>query len=144
MHLAAYFPQIKTVHVVCAAVSISLFTSRGVWVIASGRGIWHWLRVAPHIVDTVLLGSGLTLAFLIRQYPFLNSDWLTAKVIGLIVYVALGVVVFRGPRSPFLRATAGLMALLVFAYIVSVAFSKQPAGFLALTQSAFCGSCTVM
>lgn len=132
MHLAAYYPQIKTVHVICVAASIGLFVSRGVWILAAGRSLWHWLRVAPHIVDTVLLGSGLTLAFLIRQYPFVNSDWLTAKVIGLIVYIALGVVVFRGPRSPVIRATSGLMALLVFAYIVSVAVSKQPAGFLAL------------
>lgn len=130
MHLAAYFLQIRTVHVVCVAASISLFVVRGAWVLLSGRGLWRWLRVAPHIVDTLLLASGLTLAFLIQQYPFFNSDWLTAKVVGLIAYIALGVVLFRGPRSTIVRATAGLMALLVFAYIVSVAVSKQPAGFL--------------
>ncbi|AWN15745.1 SirB2 family protein [Salinisphaera sp. LB1] len=126
----AYYDAIKTVHVTCVALSGSLFASRALWVLLSKRALWRWLRVLPHLIDTLLLASGLTLAFLIHQYPFLNSDWLTAKVIGLIVYIALGVAVFRG-RQTGTRAVTGLMALIVFAYIVSVAFSKQPAGFLA-------------
>lgn len=130
-HLAAWYPQMRMVHVVCVATSISLFVARGAWILLSGRRLWRWLRVVPHIVDTLLLASGLTLAFLIQQYPFYNSDWLTAKVIGLVVYIGLGITLFRGPRSRTVRATTGLMALIVFAYIVSVALSKQPLGFFA-------------
>ncbi|KEZ76575.1 SirB2 family protein [Salinisphaera hydrothermalis] len=126
-----YYDAIKTVHVTCVALSGSLFASRALWVLLSGRALWNWLRVLPHLIDTLLLASGLTLAFLIHQYPFLNSDWLTAKVIGLIVYIALGVAVFRAPYNRAGRAVISLMALTVFVYIVSVAFSKQPAGFLA-------------
>ncbi|MGB7756097.1 MAG: SirB2 family protein [Salinisphaera sp.] len=124
-----YYDAIKTIHVTCVALSGSLFAARALWVLLSGRALWHWLRVLPHLIDTLLLASGLTLAFLIHQYPFLNSDWLTTKVIGLIVYIALGVAVFRGQHSRAGRALTGLMALTVFAYIVSVAISKQPAGF---------------
>jgi uncharacterized membrane protein SirB2 len=130
-HLADWYLQIRMVHVACVATSITLFVVHGSWIVLSGRGLWRWLRVAPHIVDTLLLASGLTLAFLIQQYPFYNSDWLTAKVIGLVVYIGLGVTLFRGPRSRAVRAMVGLMAVLVFAYIVSVALSKQPLGLFA-------------
>jgi len=90
------------------------------------------LRVLPHVIDTLLLASGLTLAFLIHQYPFVNSAWLTAKVIGLVVYIALGVMVFRGAQGRLGRALNGIAALLVFVYIISVALTKQPSGFLNL------------
>jgi uncharacterized membrane protein SirB2 len=111
--------------------SFSLFLSRGLWLLLRpARPLWRWLRIVPHMVDTALLASGLTLAFFIRQYPFVNSDWLTAKVIGLIVYITLGVIAFRGLRLKVGRWLVWAMALLVFGYIVSVALSKQPAGFL--------------
>lgn len=130
MSLAAHYLDIKHVHLTCVALSITLFAARGIRVVGFGGVLWRWLRVIPHIVDTLLLASGLTMAFLIHQYPFLNSDWLTAKVIGLIVYIALGIMVFRGPDSRIERGAAGVSAMIVFAYIISVAVSKQPAGFL--------------
>jgi uncharacterized membrane protein SirB2 len=125
------YSWIKLVHIACVGLSFSLFFTRGLWLLLRpARPLWRWLRIAPHMVDTALLASGLTLAFFIRQYPFVNSDWLTAKVIGLIVYITLGVIAFRGLRLRAGRWLVWVMALLVFGYIVSVALSKQPAGFL--------------
>lgn len=129
--MVEYYGAIKTLHMACVALSGGLFVTRGLWVLLSGRRLWPWLRVLPHLIDTLLLASGLTLAFFLQQYPFFNSGWLTAKVIGLIAYIALGVAVFRSHQSRSARALSGLMAGLVFVYIVSVAVSKQPAGFLA-------------
>lgn len=126
-----YYGWIKLVHMSCAALSVSLFAARGLWLLTSERPLWRWLRVVPHVIDTLLLASGLTLAFLIRQYPFVNSDWLTAKVIGLIVYIVLGVVVFRALAPRAARWLLWIVAILVFGYIVSVAVSKNPAGFIA-------------
>jgi len=131
MDIVAFYSATKLVHMTCVALSGSLFAGRGLWMIATRRGLWHWLRVAPHLIDTLLLASGFTLALLIHQYPFVNSDWLTAKMFGLIVYIGLGMMMFRGAHSRCGRALTGLIALLVFAYIVSVAISKQPAGFVA-------------
>lgn len=118
-------------HITCVALSLTLFAGRAGRLLLAGVRPAGWLRVLPHVIDTVLLASGLTLAVIIGQYPFYNSDWLTAKVLGLVIYIACGVLVFRGPRSPSLRIPAAAAALLVFAYIVSVALSRQPAGFLA-------------
>lgn len=125
-----YFP-IKLIHMICVGLSVTLFAARGVWLLTSGRPLWRWLRVVPHIVDTLLLASGLTLAFMIRQFPFVNSGWLTAKIVGLIAYIALGVWVFRGRQPRAARWVIWAAAIIVFAYIVSVAVTKQPAGFVA-------------
>lgn len=130
MEIAAFYTSIKLIHMGCVGLSGSLFAARGLWVVATRRGLWRALRVIPHVVDTLLLASGLTLAFLIHQIPFVNSPWLTAKVIGLVVYIALGVMVFRGAQGRLGRTLNGIAALLVFAYIVSVAVTKQPTGFL--------------
>lgn len=130
MDIASFYTGIKLTHMACVALSGSLFAVRALWVVVSRRGLWRALRVIPHVIDTLLLVSGLTLAFLIHQYPFVNSLWLSAKVIGLVIYIALGVMVFRGAQGRLGRALNGFAALLVFAYIISVAVSKQPAGFV--------------
>ncbi|HET7371640.1 MAG TPA: SirB2 family protein [Gammaproteobacteria bacterium] len=125
------YSSIKLFHMTCVGLSVSLFAARGIWVLATGRGLWRPLKVVPHIIDTLLLASGITLAFYIRQFPFVNSDWLTAKIVGLIAYIALGVWVFRGRQSRGARWVVWTAAVTVFGYIVSVAVTKQPAGFLA-------------
>ncbi|HET6655103.1 MAG TPA: SirB2 family protein [Gammaproteobacteria bacterium] len=124
------YSSVKLIHITCVGLSVSLFAARGIWLLASGRGLWRWLRVVPHIVDTLLLASGITLAFYIHQFPFVNSDWLTAKIVGLIAYIALGVWVFRGKQSRAARWVIWTAAIVVFGYIVSVAITKQPEGFL--------------
>lgn len=130
MDSTTLYITIKTIHVSCVATSIALLIGRASWQLIYGRRLWWWLRVMPHVIDTLLLASGLTLAFLIHQYPFVNSDWLSAKVYGLVMYIALGLMIFRGPDSRTVRALASLGALLVFGYIVSVAITRQPSGFL--------------
>lgn len=129
MDIVAFYTPLKQVHMACVGLSVGLFAIRAGWVVATQRRLWRALRVIPHVIDTLLLASGLTLAFLVQQYPFVNSAWLSAKVLGLGVYIALGVLVFRGAEGRLGRALTGVAALLVFAYIVSVAVSKQPAGF---------------
>jgi uncharacterized membrane protein SirB2 len=87
-------------------------------------------RTLPHVIDSVLLMSALTLAWLLRLNPA-SAPWLLAKVLALVVYIGLGMVALR-PRLPLpVRAAAWLAALGTFGYIVSVAVSKSPAGFFA-------------
>jgi hypothetical protein len=59
-----------------------------------------------------------------------DAPWLLAKIVGLVVYVGLGVVALR-PGRPRARARRGVArALAVVAWIVSVALTKSPLGFL--------------
>lgn len=63
----------------------------------------------PHVNDTVLLASGIVLAITIRQYPGV-SPWLTAKLLGLLGYILLGMVAFRFGCRRRLRTASWLGA----------------------------------
>jgi uncharacterized membrane protein SirB2 len=57
-------------------------------------------------------------------------NWLSAKIIALLVYIGLGMVALRFGKSRKTRVNAWLLALLTAVYIISVAYSKSPLGFL--------------
>jgi len=112
---------LKYVHVTAVATSFVLFFLRGIWMMqASGRLSARWVRVVPHVVDTVLLASAITLAVLTAQYPFVQS-WLTAKVLALLAYIVVGSIALRRGPTRRTRIVAWVMALAVFGYIVAVA-----------------------
>ncbi|GAB4346124.1 MAG: hypothetical protein Kow006_04200 [Gammaproteobacteria bacterium] len=128
--LANYYLEIKLLHMSCAALSFLLYTTRGIWMLTGSR--WHSTFVArrlPHWNDALLLTMGILLTMILRQYPG-THDWLTAKLIALLVHIGLGFVAFRGPESRRVRVTAWLGSLLAFGYIVAVALTRQPLPFL--------------
>ena len=125
---------LKVVHVACAILSISGFALRGILMLADSPLLAaRFARVAPHVVDTVLLASALWLAALIGQFPFVQG-WLTAKLLALIAYIVLGTVALKRARGKAARAVAFALALGTAAYIVSVALTRDALGFLALLQ----------
>ncbi|MGH8123312.1 MAG: SirB2 family protein [Rudaea sp.] len=123
-----FYLQIKIVHVACVMLSGSLFTARGLMMLAGSRYTDHrLLRFASYAIDTTLLVSALLLVSILRQYPFVQS-WLTVKVLLLIVYIVLGVFALRRGRTRAVRGGFLAAALLVFAFIVSVAITHNPRG----------------
>ena len=123
---------IKSVHQLCALTSLSLFILRGIWMLQeSPRRARRWVKILPHAVDTALLASAVALALMLRQDP-LTHAWLSAKLVALLVYIGLGLVALHYGKTKGVRATAWIGALAVFAYIVSVALTHNPLGFLAL------------
>ena len=122
---------LKLVHVACAIASISGFALRGILMLLDSPLLaTRFARIAPHVVDTVLLASALWLAALLGQYPFVQG-WLTAKVLALIAYIVLGTAALKRARSKTVRTVAFALALTAAAYIVSVALTRDPLGFLA-------------
>lgn len=125
MDIASHYFAIRTLHIACVSASGALFLLRGLWMLAAPAMLQRrWVRALPHLVDTLLLASAITLAMLSGQYPF-AQDWLGAKVVALVLYVLLGAVALRRGRTRTIRAGAFVAALLTFAYIVSVAVTKQ-------------------
>ena len=117
---------LKAVHVTSVATSYTLFFVRGMWMMYMPQMLTRrWVRVVPHVVDTVLLASAIAMAVTIRQYPF-AVGWLTAKVIGLVVYVGLGTIALKRGKSRRIRVAAWIAAQAVFAYIVAVALARNP------------------
>jgi uncharacterized membrane protein SirB2 len=117
---------LKYLHVSCVVASGCGFVLRGVWMLVdSPRLQQRWVRIFPHIVDTGLLGSAIALAMLSGQYPLAQS-WLTAKVVGLVAYILCGTMALKRGRTKAVRAGFFVAALLIFAYIVSVALNRSP------------------
>jgi uncharacterized membrane protein SirB2 len=127
---AAMVQFLKLVHVTCVVLSIGGLATRsalsfaGVKVPKSG-----WLGWAPHAVDSLLLAAAIGLMITTGQYPFVQT-WLTVKVLAVTCYIILGSVLLDAGRSRASRLAAGLGALLLFGFIVSVAISRNPLGIL--------------
>lgn len=117
---------IKYLHVTCVVLSVSLFVLRATLELR-GYAWRHWrvLRVAPHVIDTLLLGSALWLAWRLGQYPFVQG-WLTAKVLALLAYILLGMRALGRHTPQRQRLPYFVAALASVAYIVGVALTRSP------------------
>ena len=121
---------LKQFHLATIAITLTLFVLRGVWMMAdSPRLQARWVRIVPHVNDTLLLASGLSLAVLLGQYPLVNG-WLTAKLFALILYIVLGTVALKAGRTKGMRIASWIAALLVFGYMVAVAVTRAPVPFM--------------
>jgi uncharacterized membrane protein SirB2 len=116
----------KNIHVTCVVITISFFIIRGLWVLFDSKlQNQQWPRKLAPVIDTLLLASAITFAVQIQQYPIVNS-WLSAKVIGMILYIGLGAVALKYGKTKRIKIMAFAASLFVFAYIVSVALTKNP------------------
>lgn len=116
---------LKQVHVACAVLSYAGFFVRGVWMIRGSVLLERrWVKIVPHVNDTVLLASAIAIAAMSRQYPFVDG-WLTAKVLALALYIGLGMLALKPSRARPQRIAAWVAAQLVFIYIVAVAVTRN-------------------
>jgi uncharacterized membrane protein SirB2 len=121
---------VKHLHITCAAISGSFFIVRGIWKLRDSAMLERrWVRILPHLVDTLLLASALTMVFWSGQYPFVQN-WLTAKVLALLAYIVLGTIALKRGKTPAIRAWALAAAVTLFGYILAVAISRQALPFL--------------
>ena len=126
-----FYPQIKLVHIVAVLASGGLFFLRGLALHLGGK----WAMAAPlrylsYTIDTVLLTAALMLATILHQYPFVHG-WLTSKVFLLVSYVGLGTFALKRGRTREIRVACWIAALLVYAFMITVARAHHPLGVLA-------------
>jgi len=124
------YELVKLVHQAAVGVSITGFAVRGAAALAGAAWVrGRAARTLPHVVDTVLLASAVMLAWMLRLDPF-ATPWLLAKIVGLLLYIGLGMLALRQGVPRALRSAAFAAALLCFAQIVAVALTKHPTGLL--------------
>ena len=117
---------VKYLHVSCAALSYGGFFARGILMMRAAPMLQaRWVRIVPHVVDTILLASAIALSVMSRRYPFVEP-WLTAKAVALVVYIGVGTVALRRGKTRRARIIAWIMAQIVFVYIVAVAVTRNP------------------
>ena len=117
---------IKMAHITFALLSISFFIVRAAWSVFESPILQKtWVKILPHVIDTLLLASALYLVVASSQYPF-QQPWLTAKLLALIVYILLGTMAIKRGKSPLKRGLFALLAIAVFGYMLAVAFYRSP------------------
>jgi len=122
--------MIKDVHVATVLISISFFIVRFFWMVSGSKLLTiKPVKILPHINDTVLLISAIVLAVKIEQYPFVDH-WLTVKVVALLAYIVIGTVALKRGKTKNARIAAGFIAIFIFIFMMSVAGTRDPAGFL--------------
>lgn len=121
---------LKQAHMSLALLSIAGFIVRWCWRMLQSRlATTKIARIVPHVVDTLFLGTAVLLGSMIGD-RVLSAAWFGAKITGLVLYILLGMIAMHTAPSVRRSLPAFIAAVLVFAWIVSVARTKMPLGVL--------------
>lgn len=116
----------KHAHTTFALLSILFFIVRAYWSVAGSSTLQRkWVKISPHVIDTLLLACAIALMVITAQYPFVQG-WVTAKLLGLIVYIGVGTMAIKRGKTPQTRLAFSIIAVVVFVYIGAVAMTKSP------------------
>lgn len=127
-----FYAQIKWVHVAAVLASGCLFFLRGLALQTSRSSLAMAtpVRYLSYSIDTVLLTAALMLVTVLPHAVFANG-WLAVKLTLILVYIVLGTFALRRGRTPRVRTVCYGLALSVFAFVITIARSHDPQGFLA-------------
>lgn len=115
-----------------AVLTICGFILRGYWVVTHSAMLdTRLVKIAPHVIDTFFLLSGIALIVTLRL-QVMSQAWLLAKFAGLLLYIVFGAIALRPGRSIRVRTWSFCLALLMFAFIVGAAIVKSPYSWAAL------------
>ena len=123
-----FYLQIKSIHVCMVLLSGALFALRGLGVLIAAR--WPMampVRIASYAIDTTLLTAALMLLTMLPTSMFANG-WLAMKIGLLCIYILFGTLALKRARSPRLRAAFYVLALLTYAWMLTIARSHHPLG----------------
>lgn len=120
--------MIKSVHIFLVLFSLFSFVSRVILSEVKPEILQKkWLKIAPHVLDTLLIASGIVLIFK-GHWLSIQHDWLVGKLLMLVFYIGFGVLAMHSLGKK--RWMAFSAAILCFAYIMVVAISKNPRFFI--------------
>lgn len=115
----------KHLHMTAVALSIILFLLR-FGLLSSGSQMLSkkWLKISPHVIDTVLLASAVWLCVILQLNP-LAHDWLWQKIFAVIIYIGLGFYVLKAAKNPLQRGIGFVLALAALAIAVKLVMTRQ-------------------
>jgi len=116
---------LKYLHVAIVSLSVSGFMLRSFWMLFYPERLTHsWVRIAPHIIDTLLFATGLGLAFSAGISPS-EQPWFATKLIAIIIYILAGMVALRMGYGKTIRISALCIAIGAAAWAAGSALSHQ-------------------
>ena len=104
--------MIKLFHLTFVLLSISSFVGRVILAEIHPEMLEQkWLKIGPHVVNTLLLITGFVLIF---QGQWLSREygWIIAKIIVLLGYVGLGTIAIKSQGALRWQAFAGALPAL--------------------------------
>ncbi|MFO8045385.1 MAG: SirB2 family protein [Halomonas sp.] len=126
-----HYVLIKHLHITTAILSLLFFMLRAWWSVRESPWLQRrWVKVLPHINDTLLLTLGVLLMVMLSMWPQ-QHPWLAAKLIALLVYIGLGTLAIKRGRSSAVRGMGALAAVLTFLYMLGAAIRHDPLSWLA-------------
>lgn len=118
------YAAFKHLHVLFVLISISLFLFRFILRLLDSPMLQKkWLKIVPHVNDTLLLLSAVGIMVTLSMYP-IQVPWLTDKVIGVVAYIAFGVLAMKGKTSG-MRWIGFIGACGWIAFLLHAAITKQ-------------------
>jgi len=124
------YVALKHTHQLFAIISLVLFIVRaGLALKASPALQQKWLKIVPHVIDTILIGLGFAMVAQVDMALFANG-WLTAKLVGLVAYIGFGIFAIKRGKTKQIKAFAATAAVVVFLYIFGVAKAHHPLSWL--------------
>ncbi|MBL4828448.1 MAG: SirB2 family protein [Aliivibrio sp.] len=122
------YAAIKHIHMLTIVLSVGLFIFRYILLMSKSSLLEKkFLKVAPHVIDTLLLGTGVVLIFLTGFYPFTPAGlWLTEKLTCVFAYIALGYVALHLGESRVFKGFAFFGALGWILMAAKLAVTKVP------------------
>ncbi len=114
---------LKHSHMLLVAISVFGFLLRSACLFTQNSMLQKkWVKILPHIIDTLLLASGIALMVLTQQYPTL-FNWLSIKLLLIIGYIVFGIMMFR-TNVKAQRALFFLLAVCSVSVIIYLAHFK--------------------
>lgn len=125
------YAAFKHLHMVAIALSVLLFVFRYGLVMANSSLLEKkFVKVTPHVVDTIMLLTGIALIFITGFMPFTESgSWLTQKLSCVLAYFALGYFTLKHGKNKVFKT---------FAFLGSLGWLMAAAK-IAMTKTSFLG-----
>jgi len=115
----------KHIHLTAVVLSITFFIVRYIWLLKGSALLQKkWVKILPHVVDTVLLGSAIALCFILYLNPLVHA-WLWQKIVAVMLYIILGFFVLKSASSTGARWVGFVAALSCLMVAAKLAVTKQ-------------------
>lgn len=115
----------KHIHMTLAVISVLLFTLRFTWLLLNSELLQRkWVKIAPHIIDTLLLVIGVAMAVKLAINP-MEQLWLAEKLIAVIAYIFTGYYTLKLARNRMMQIFGYLGAMGWVMLVVRLAMTKE-------------------
>jgi uncharacterized membrane protein SirB2 len=121
---------LKHLHITLAVLSFTLFTYRFILtLIESDKLNRKWLKISPHVIDTLLLIAGISLAVKLHLNP-MEHMWLLEKIIALFAYIFTAYYTLKLARNKPIQILGFVGAVGWMMLIVRLATTREPFFFI--------------